>query len=173
MNPTPDPHDAPSEFTTEHRDALDLRQADHDRTLAAIHVLEAALSAAAPGREGDWRNEVTAALRDLGEATSGEERNAGEPDSLLSDIAAHPAAPRNRVRSLRVQYRQVRDTIDTLQAELARDDADLDAADVRQRLASLLGSLRHQRARESDLIYEAYYEAFKRDIERDASSQEH
>ena len=52
MSPTPDPRGAPAEFTTEHRAALDLRQADQDRTLAAIHVLEAALSSAAPGREG-------------------------------------------------------------------------------------------------------------------------
>ena len=92
---------------------------------------------------------------------------------LSADIARTQPRLRNRVRGLRAQYRQVRDTIDTLQHELARDDADLDAADVRQRLAWLLASLRHQRARESDLIYEAYYEAFKRDIERDASSHEH
>jgi hypothetical protein len=168
MSPTPDPQGAPSEFTTEHRAALDLRQADQDRTLAAIHVLEAALSSAAPGRERAWRGEVIAALRDLGEATADEERNAAEPDSLLSDIARTQPRLRNRVRGLRAQYRQVRDTIDALQPELAREEADLDAADVRQRLAWLLGSLRHQRARESDLLYEAYYEAFHRDLEHDA-----
>jgi hypothetical protein len=167
MNSTPDPRGAPSEFATEHREALDLRQADQDRTLAAIHILEAALSSAAPGREGAWRNDVVAALRDLGEATADEERNAAEPDSLLSDIARTQPRLRNRVRGLRAQYRQVRDTIATLQPELARGDAGLDVADVRQRLAWLLGSLRHQRGRESDLLYEAYYEAFDRDIERD------
>ena len=173
MTANPHPRGAPPEFTTEHRAALDVRQADQDRTLAAIHVLEAALSSAAPGREGDWRNEVITALRDLGEATTEEERNAAEPDSLLSDVARTQPRLRNRVRGLRAQYRQVRDTIDSLQPELAREDADLDAADVRQRLAWLLGSLRHQRARESDLIYEAYYEAFNRDIERDAQRHEH
>jgi hypothetical protein len=58
-------------------------------------------------------------------------------------------------------------TIDRLRHELVELDTDPDVADLRQRLAWLLGSLRHQRARESDLIYEAYYEAFKRDLEED------
>ena len=31
---------------------------------------------------------------------------------------------------------------------------------MRQRIGWVLTSLRHQRARESDLIYEAYYDAF-------------
>jgi hypothetical protein len=35
---------------------------------------------------------------------------------------------------------------------------------VRQRLGWVLTSLRHQRARESDLIYEAYYDAFRVDL---------
>jgi len=39
------------------------------------------------------------------------------------------------------------------------DSADLlvDFTDIRQRLAWVLSGLRHQRARESDLVYEAYY----------------
>jgi hypothetical protein len=40
----------------------------------------------------------------------------------------------------------------------------VDFADLRERLAWLLTALRHQRARESDLIYEAYYEAFRADL---------
>lgn len=35
---------------------------------------------------------------------------------------------------------------------------------MRQRLGWVLTALRHQRARESDLIYEAYYEAFKAEL---------
>ena len=93
MTPTPDPHLAPSEFTTEHRAALDVRQADQDRTLAAIHVLEAALSAAVPGREGDWRNDVIAALYDLGEATTDEERTRPSPTACCRTSRAHPAPP--------------------------------------------------------------------------------
>jgi hypothetical protein len=62
----------------------------------------------------------------------------------------------------------VRDTIAALRSELEDAPADIDVADLRQRLAWLLTALRHQRARESDLIYEAYYEAFDRDLHRDA-----
>jgi hypothetical protein len=160
--------DTPPEFTAEHRAALDRRSADQDRTLAAVHVLESALASAAPGRESAWRGDVTACLLDLGEATADEERNAAEPLSLLSDVSRTQPRLRNRVRGLRAQYRQVRDTIDTLLLELTGNEAEPDAADVRQRLAWLLDALHHQRARESDLIYEAYYEAFTRDLERDA-----
>jgi hypothetical protein len=35
---------------------------------------------------------------------------------------------------------------------------------VRQRLGWVLSALRHQRAQESDPIYEAYFEAFKEDL---------
>jgi hypothetical protein len=72
---------------------------------------------------------------------------------------------RNRVRGLRAQYDQLRDSIDSLRHELGdAADAVPDVADLRQRLAWLLNALRHQRGRESDLIYEAYYEAFNADI---------
>jgi hypothetical protein len=55
-----------------------------------------------------------------------------------------------------------------MRAELAKPDDDgTDFADVRQRLAWLLTALRHQRARESDLIYEAYYDAFETELNLD------
>lgn len=159
----------PAEFSADQRAALDSRQADQDRTLDAVHELEAAVAAAAPGRETAWRDTVASTLRALAEATATEQRNAAEPDSLLSDIARTQPRLRNRVRGLRAQYRQVRDAIDAIVEEL--DDTEPDIADVRQRLAWLLGALRHQRARESDLIYEAYYDAFNRDLEQDAPRQ--
>ena len=159
--------EGPPQFTVQHRAAFDLRQADQDRTLAAVHALEGALSAAAPGREGTWRDDVRVALDSLRIATTEEERNAGEADSLLSDIARTQPRLRNRVRGLRIHYQQVRDTIESLVHELESAETGTDVADLRQRLAWLLGSLRYQRARESDLIYEAYYEAFRRDVEQD------
>jgi nitrate reductase assembly molybdenum cofactor insertion protein NarJ len=159
----------PAEFTPSHHAALDARQADQDRTLVAIHQVETALAAAAPGREGPWRTAVRAALEVLGQAATDEERNAAEPDSLLSDIARTQPHLRNRVRGLRAQYRQVRATIEALLPELDTTEG-LDVADLRQRLTWLINALRHQRARESDLIYEAYFEAFNRDLDRDSPS---
>lgn len=158
----------PGELTADQRAAMSTRRADQDRTLAAMHDLEAALAAAGPGREGPWSDAVRAALDILSEVASQEEANAAEPDSLLSDIARHQPRLRHRVHGLRSQYRQVRDTIDLLRPELGRDPATIDVADLRQRLSWLLTALHHQRARESDLIYEAYYEAFDRDLDRDA-----
>ena len=157
----------PAAFTDAHREGLDIRQVDQDRTLDAVHRLEAALAAAAPGRRGQWRGDVIDALATLDRATAEEARNASSPESLLSDVARTQPRLRHRVRGLRAQYAQLRDRIATFADELAGDDADPDVADLRQRLIWLLDALRHQRARESDLIYEAYYEAFNRDIEED------
>lgn len=166
MTPESDASDRPAAFSVEHRAALDSRQIDQDRTLAAVHALEAALGAAAPGREPTWRDAVRIELGVLQEAITEEYRNALEPDSILSDIARTQPRLRSRVRGLRSHYRQIGETITTLLQEL--DEAEVpDVADARQRLGWLLTSLRHQRGRESDLIYEAYYEAFQRDLDED------
>jgi hypothetical protein len=157
-------------FSAAQRAGLDVRRADQDRTLAAVHRLEAALSSAAPGREPSWRKEVVDALAVLDSAAGDEQHNADQPDSLLSDIARTQPWLRNRVRGLRVTYQQLRDTIASLSAELAGGD-DVDVDDLRRRLAWLSTAVRHQRARESDLLYEAYYEAFHRELEEDARSQ--
>ena len=161
----------PAEFTGAHRAGLDARRLDQDRTLTAMHRLEAALSSAAPGREPSWRTDVAAALAVLDAATADEQRNAAEPDSLLSDIARTQPRLRNRVRGLRATYQQLRDTIAALSTEMTQGSDGPEVDDLRRRLAWLLTAVRHQRARESDLIYEAYYEAFHRDLEVDARSQ--
>lgn len=153
-------------FTDSQREQIAHRRSDQDRTLLAMHELEAALATAAPTREARWHETVLGALAVLSDATREEAENARLPDSLLSDIAFSQPRLRNRVRRLRTQYRQLQETIDSLGREFADkpDDVIVDVADVRQRLAWLLTGLRHQRARESDLIYEAYYEAFRTDL---------
>lgn len=161
----------PDEFSDAQRAGLDARRLDQDRTLAAMHQLEAALSSAAPGRESPWRTDVTDALAVLDAATAEEQRNSAEPDSLLSDIARTQPRLRNRVRGLRASYQQLRDTTAALSEEMTHGEDGPDVDDLRRRLAWLLTAVRHQRARESDLIYEAYYEAFHRDLEADARSQ--
>lgn len=161
----PNGREGDGEFTTSQRAGLQARRAGQDRTLGAMHRLEAALESAAPGREGRWRDEVTAALRILDEATTEEAENANRPDSLLSDIARTQPRLRTRVRGVRTQVRSLRDMLGSLRQELeGPEDAMPDIADVRQRLAWVLGALRHLRARESDLIYEAYYEAYRSEL---------
>ena len=156
------------EFTASQREGLETRRCDQERTLAAMHRLENALESAAPMREEGWRDEVMAALTVLGEATIREAENADRPESLLSDIAHNQPRLRNRVRGIRMQYRQLHERIGELDRELDQpQDAPPDFADLRQRLAWVLTALRHVRARESDLLYEAYYDAFRADLEAD------
>jgi hypothetical protein len=142
----------------------DARRTDRDRTLAAMHELEDALAAAAPGREAAWRAAVLAALTVLDDATGEEHANAAAPDSLLSDIKRTQPRLRTRVRGLRTHYDHLRQAITSMRADLAEPDDGTDYADIRERLAWLLVALRHQRARESDLLYEAYYDAFDTDL---------
>lgn len=153
-------------FRPSQQEGLEGRRADQDRTLAAMHRLEEALGSAAPRREAAWRQDVLAALRVLDEATAVEQENAARPDSLLSDIKRAQSRLSPRVRGVQAQYAQLRDQIAALRRELD-GNTEPDYTDVRQRLASLLGALRYQRARESDLIYEAYYEAFDTELGRD------
>jgi hypothetical protein len=175
MNPAaPEgPDRGPSAYTPSQRAGLEVRRADQDQTLDAVHRLEAALASAAPRREQAWRDTVTAVLGDLETAMRDEQANAALPESLLSDIARTQPRLRNRVRGLRVAYQQLRDQITALRAELSEDGGDdVDVRDIRQRLGWLLTGVRRQRARESDLIYEAYYEAFHRDLTEDTASGE-
>ncbi|MBO0727957.1 MAG: hypothetical protein J2P57_01785 [Acidimicrobiaceae bacterium] len=161
----------PGELSEAQRAGLDERQADQDRTLASMHHLEAMLGHAAPGREEKWSSQVLEALVGLDEATAEEARNAESPDSLLSDVARTQPWLRNRVRGLRLQYRQLRAAVVSLRAELeGQGGSTVDYADVRQRLGWILTGLRHQRGRESDLIYEAYYDAFRADLPAEAAS---
>jgi hypothetical protein len=161
------------EFTESQREQIEQHRIDQDRTLVAMHELEEALGTAAPAREARWRETVVGALLVLSDATREEAENAERPDSLLSDVAFNQPRLRSRVRGLRTQYRQLQQSIDALRGEFEEPgDAVVDFADIRQRLAWLLTALRHQRARESDLIYEAYYEAFRTDLDRETQAKE-
>lgn len=160
----------PQGLSGEQQAGWEARQSRRDRTLEAMYHLEAALATPAPRREQDWRGSVISALAVLDAVTADEADNAERPDSLLSDVARNQPRLRNRVRGVRVQYRQLRETISSLRRELdEHPEAGLDYGDLRQRLGWVLAALRHQRARESDLIYEAYYDAFATDLTADAA----
>ncbi|HZD66034.1 MAG TPA: hypothetical protein VE152_08045 [Acidimicrobiales bacterium] len=145
-------------------ESLEERQVDQDRTLAAIHQLEAALEEGAPGRELRWRGQVLGALGVLARVTAEEAVNADRPGSLLSEIATDRPWLRARVHGVRAQYRQLQDRMASLRDELEEtEDFEVDVADLRRRLGWVTAALRHQRARESDLIYEALAEAARAD----------
>jgi hypothetical protein len=160
-------------FTEGQRSGLRARQVDQDRTLEAMHRLEAALAEAAPKREGPWLDAVLGALGDLETVASEELANAERPDSLLSDLSRNQPRMRNRARALRLQYVKLRETISGIRQELGGNHEHIDFADVRQRLGWVLTALRHQRARESDLIYEAYYDAFRLELRSGEPGERH
>ena len=159
----------PEGLSAEQRAGLQARNEDRDRTLEAMHVLEAALSRGAYGRADWWQQEVRAALGALEDVTTDEAASSSQPDSLLSQIAFSQPRLRNRVRGLRAEFARLRDAITALREQLDTDedddDAEPDVSDTRQRLSWLLGALRHHRARESDLIYEAYYDVFQKELD--------
>jgi hypothetical protein len=172
MTPAKGQEPSPDTLTEAQQHQAEQRAVDQDRTLAAMHQLETALGAAAPHREQAWHSEVRRALGVLGEAAREETRNAAQSDSLLSDITRTQPWLRNRARGLKIHYRQLQEGIAALEHELdAAAGQAVDFTDIRQRLTWVLAGLRHQRARESDLIYEAYYEAFRSDIPRDAADR--
>jgi hypothetical protein len=143
------------------------RREDQDRTLRALHRLERATGSAA-GRATRWLEDALVAVVALDEATADEQRNANRPDSLLSDILRTQPRLRPRVHGIRAQYSQMRETLRSLLDEITQSDPDaLDIADLRRRTERLASALRYQRARESDLIYEAYYETFNTELESD------
>lgn len=93
-----------------------------------MHDLEAALGAAAPGRESSWLAAVLAALIVLAEATDDEYVNAIQSDSLLSDVVKRTQPRlRTRVSGLHTQYAYLRQTITSLRAELAKPEDDTDS----------------------------------------------
>lgn len=163
----PSPAESPPSIDDDERERLSRRQVDQDRTLDAMQALEAALARPAPGREAAWREAVIASLDVLAEATRQEAENANRPDSLLSDMARTQPRLRNRVRALRVQYRQLQEAIERGRHDVANSSV-VGFAEVRDDVARLLTGLRDQRAKESDLLYEAYYDAFRSDLPRDA-----
>ena len=151
-------------FNADQRDALAARQTDQDRTLEALHQLDAALVAAATGRESVWRRNVADALELLARAVATESCSQARPDSMLSDLARTQPRLRNRVRGVRHGLVRLGRLIDAALQALSHDD-DISIAETRMRLGGLIAAFQLARARESDLIYEAYYDAFNRDIE--------
>jgi len=138
-------------------EALIANRADRKRSLDALHQLEHFAGAAATGRENAWTAEVGDALTALEAALSEQGRHSGESDSPLSDIEVQEPRLRNRVTQLRQRYHELERRIEELRSQLdttARACADV--GDIRHRLENLAAELRYLRAREADLVYEAY-----------------
>lgn len=146
-----------NKLTSRQQDAVAQVRADRDKTLVAMHALERALAAAAPGRQQEWADNVLTALEKLETTLEEQTGNGDRSDSLLSDIEQLDPRFSYRVSQLRQQLEDIRRTAASLRMQLRQpSETPPDYADIRQRLAWLLTALRHHRAREIDLMFEAY-----------------
>ena len=137
--------------------AAQTSRSDRNTSLDALHALEAALSEPAPNRHPEWIDTVRGALEELQEALDAQAAGDNETASLLSEIASDEPRLIPRIDRLRRQHKSLRDgvqaTLDELGAQADHDH--LDTAEIRDRVAELARRLRHHRAQETDLIYEA------------------
>ena len=133
-----------------------LSWSDRNMSLDALHVLEAALAEPAPARTSAWLDNVRAALHTLADALDTQAHGDSEAASLLSEIATDEPRLLPRIERLRAEHASLRDAVrDLLKGLNAGGDDRIDIADIRDRAAELARRLRHHRAREADLIYEA------------------
>jgi nucleotide-binding universal stress UspA family protein len=139
---------------------------EHDALLVAMHRLEAALAAAAPGREQAWNARV---LKDLGgvqECLAQHVTSAEAPDGLLAEIDLTWPTLVHRVDQLRREHADLLQQAAALRRRVeeywcvewtTEVDGRPETADIRQQAARLLGALRDHQAREADLIFETFY----------------
>jgi hypothetical protein len=143
---------------THEQSNVNTSRADRERSLDALQALELHAESAGPGREHDWLADVRRAITTLEQALTVQTANSAPDESLLSAIEHDEPRLRRRVTELRRRYRAVQDDVITLSQQLATIHAadPVDVTDIRQKLERIASELRYQRARETDLVYEAY-----------------
>jgi small-conductance mechanosensitive channel len=130
---------------------------DRERSLLALQELELCAGSPAPGREVRWLEQVLDALDVLGRMLAAQQENSADDASMLSDIQRDHPRLHNRVAQLRRSYRELHEAVTRLHDELAATAPDdMQFTDVRRRLDRIATELRYQRAREADLVYEAF-----------------
>jgi hypothetical protein len=150
-----------------------LTRDEHDALLVAMHRLEAALAAAAPGRQQAWGARVQDDLRLVQEALARHVASAEGPGGLLAAIDLSRPAIVRRLERLRREHADLLQQANDLQRRVERlcsvewtayeaclaDEVldDPDAADIRRQAAQLLNALRSHQAHETDLIFETLY----------------
>lgn len=153
-----DPEKEQRSTPDDQRTAFTASSADRDRTLEALRELEAAIGMAAPGREAEWLGTVRTRLRSLEEAVVKERDESLRPDGLLSMVGRdYPRRLGSRIRQLRDEHDDIVRRLESLRVQIDRHEAGdtVDVPDLRQRLSWAIQAIRHRRARETDLVYEA------------------
>jgi hemerythrin-like domain-containing protein len=132
---------------------------EHDSLLLAMHQLEAALAAAAPGREQRWNDRVQENLAGVQSALEGHVASTEGDHGLFGEIdLTRPTLVRN-VERLRREHVDLIQQAEALRRQVAHyGPEELPAyASIRQQAARLLEAIRHHQAREVDLIFESLF----------------
>ena len=112
--------------------------------------LEAAIAAAAPGRETAWTADVRAALDRLAPVFADHVSATEAPDGLFDKVRRRAPRLDHQVRVLAAEH-------ETITAEVENAKAALDeVAGAREAVLSLLARLARHRQLCADLVYEAY-----------------
>jgi hypothetical protein len=134
-------------------------RAQHDALLEAMQDLEAALAAAAPGREQVWNQRVREKLRGVVDLLAEHARSADAPNGLESMIDATRPTLLRRAEHLRHEHANLIQQALVLQHQVEHygEEEVPDFRDIRQRATWLLNALRHHQATKTDLIFESFF----------------
>jgi hemerythrin-like domain-containing protein len=148
----------PASREAQQQTAATRTRSEHDALLAAMHRLEAALAAAAPGREHPWNRRVLDHLRGLEGVLAEHVASAEGPGGVFGEIDQTRPTLVRRIERLRREHADLLRQAQALQRLAAHygEDERPDAADIRRRAAALLGALRHHQAAEADVIFESF-----------------
>lgn len=130
----------------------------HEPLLDAMHRLEAALAAPAPGREEAWRGRVAAELRHFHETLAAHVSAAESRKGIFGEVESLEPALHHRIERLKHEHADLLRqslSLETHLAPAAQSQA-FNYHDVRQRAGWLLTALRHHQALEADLVFELY-----------------
>jgi len=124
----------------------------------ALEAIEAALDAPAPGRMADWIKTVIAALDALIAALAEQADHNRRPDSLLTQIADEQPRFSSQISQLEDDLDELIAAEKALRSELTlSSELQPDQVRTRHLLADLDARYRVLRAREADLVFEAFH----------------
>lgn len=124
----------------------------------AIHRLENAVGRAAPGREEEWASEVRQDMRSVYEALQAHREAAEKQGGLYEQIEREAPQFVRRLEYMRSTNRQLINRSRLLLEEVTEnlDGEAMPFMAVREHAIDLMSAIRHQQAREVDLVYEAF-----------------
>jgi len=149
----------PSEDQTRGAALAQQTRHEHHALLDAIHQLEAALAAAAPGREQDWSQRVSTTLQTVADLLDQHILAAEAPDGLFAEIDILRPTLLQRVERLRQDHADLLQQAKALQQHVTYYGIEEtpNFQDIRRRATGLLNALRHHQASETDLIFESFW----------------